>query len=117
MPRKVREVVRDLERAGFTDRNAADRYAKVVQWSDEDGCYVGTIPELTHGGCHGPDPRAVFEELCEIAEELAELSRRDGTSLPPPRGVIVNFDRIARPFEKRSADATSPASEVTSEAA
>ncbi|MEW6756442.1 MAG: hypothetical protein AB1505_36540 [Candidatus Latescibacterota bacterium] len=63
---------------------ASDRYALVVEWSEEDGCYVGSIPGLIHGGCHGPDAKAVFEELCQIAEEAVALYEEDGKPLPPP---------------------------------
>lgn len=31
------------------------RYVKVVEWSEEDGCYVGSCPGLLFGGCHGDD--------------------------------------------------------------
>ena len=34
---------------------ASDRYLKIVEWSDEDGCYVGTCPGLMLGGVHGDD--------------------------------------------------------------
>ena len=60
------------------------RYAKIVEWSDEDQCYVGSAPGLLLGGCHGPDERAVFEELCRIVEEAIELYRAEGKELPPP---------------------------------
>lgn len=60
------------------------RYAKIVEWSEEDGCYVGSAPGLVLGGCHGLDERAVFEELCGIVEEAIELYRQDGKPLPPP---------------------------------
>ena len=60
------------------------RYAKVVEWSEEDMCYVGTAPGLIYGGCHGSDEREVFEELCEIVEEAIVLYREDGKPLPPP---------------------------------
>ena len=59
------------------------RYVKIVEWSEEDGCYVGSCPGLFIGGCHGDDERAVFEELCVIAEETIELYRADGKPLPP----------------------------------
>ena len=59
------------------------RYAKIVEWSDEDGCYVGSAPGLVFGGCHGPDERAVFEELCAIVDEAIDLYRQDGRPLPP----------------------------------
>ena len=41
----------------------ADRYVKLVEWSDEDGCFIGSCPELFYGGCHGGDARSVFSEL------------------------------------------------------
>ena len=59
------------------------RYAKIVEWSDEDGCYVGSAPGLLLGGCHGEEERAVFEELCQIVEETIALYERDGKPLPP----------------------------------
>ncbi len=62
--------------------NEADRYSKLVEWSDEDGCFIGSCPELFHGGCHGDDPRAVFDELCQIIMETVDLYRQDGRPLP-----------------------------------
>ena len=59
------------------------RYVKIVEWSDEDRCYVGSAPGLLYGGCHGPDEKAVFDELCQIVEEAIELYKRDGRALPP----------------------------------
>lgn len=60
------------------------RYIKIVEWSEEDGCYVGSAPGLILGGCHGDDERQVFDELCQIVEEAIDLYRHDGKSLPPP---------------------------------
>lgn len=59
------------------------RYAKIVEWSDEDNCYVGSAPGLILGGCHGDDEREVFAELCQIVEEAIELYEADGKPLPP----------------------------------
>lgn len=59
------------------------RYVKVVEWSADDGCYVGSCPGLLYGGCHGSDERKVFEELCRLVDETLELYRRDGKPLPP----------------------------------
>ena len=68
----------------------SDRYCKVVEWSEEDGCYVGSAPGLLYGGCHGDDEQQVFAELCQIVEESIELYRQDGKALPPPRSPIVS---------------------------
>ena len=59
------------------------RYVKIIEWSDEDGCYVGSSPGLLLGGCHGDDERQVFEQLCQIVEETIELYHQDGKPLPP----------------------------------
>jgi predicted RNase H-like HicB family nuclease len=60
------------------------KYVKIVEWSEEDQCYVGSAPGLIFGGCHGADEKAVFDELCRIVEEAIELYRADGKPLPPP---------------------------------
>lgn len=62
---------------------ASARYAKIVEWSPEDGCYVGSAPGLVLGGCHGDDEKKVFEALCQIVEEAIELYEQDGKPLPP----------------------------------
>ncbi len=60
------------------------RYVKIVEWSADDNCYVGSAPGLLYGGCHGDDEHLVFDELCQIVEETIELYRQDGRPLPPP---------------------------------
>lgn len=60
------------------------KYVKLVEWSEDDQCFIGSCPELAYGGCHGDDARAVFEELCQLVEELVELYHRDGKRLPAP---------------------------------
>ena len=62
----------------------SDRYVKIVEWSEEDQCYVGSSPGLMLGGCHGDDQQQVFQELCQIVEEMIELYHQDGKPLPPP---------------------------------
>ncbi len=61
-----------------------DKYVKLVEWSERDGCFIGSCPELFYGGCHGQDSRAVFHELCQIVDETVELYKRDGKPLPTP---------------------------------
>lgn len=62
----------------------SDRYAKIVEWSEEDGCYVGSCPGLMFGGCHGDDEVSVFKELCQIVDEIIDLYQKEGMPLPPP---------------------------------
>lgn len=67
--------------------NESARYLKIVEWSDEDDCFVGLCPGLIYGGCHGVDEVAVFAELCLAVEDAIELYLREGKPLPPATGV------------------------------
>ena len=58
------------------------RYVKIVEWSDEDQCYLGSAPGLILGGCHGENEQAVFAELCQIVEEAIDPYKLDGKPLP-----------------------------------
>ena len=60
------------------------RYVKIVEWSEEDQCYVGSSPGLIYGGCHGSNERDVFDELCRIVENAIALYKTDGRTLPAP---------------------------------
>ena len=62
----------------------SSRYVKIVEWSEEDQCFVGSCPGLLYGGCHGGNEQEVFSELCRIVEETINMYRRDGRSLPSP---------------------------------
>ena len=59
------------------------RYVKIVEWSDEDQCYIGSAPGLIYGGCHGSDEKLVFDELCDVVDEAIALYKQDGKDLPP----------------------------------
>jgi predicted RNase H-like HicB family nuclease len=61
-----------------------DQYVKLVEWSDQDGCFIGSCPKLFYGGCHGPDARDVLAERCTIVDETVEIYERDGRPLPVP---------------------------------
>jgi len=61
-----------------------DRFLKIVEWSEQDGCYVGTAPGLIFGGIHGDNEVEVYKELVEAVEEAIELYQKDGKPLPSP---------------------------------
>jgi predicted HicB family RNase H-like nuclease len=60
----------------------SDRYLKMVQWSEEDACYIGTCPGLMLGGVHGDNEIDVYVELCEAIEECIRIYQEDGDTLP-----------------------------------
>jgi predicted HicB family RNase H-like nuclease len=62
----------------------SDRYLKIVEWSEEDRCYIGTCPGLMLGGIHGRDEARVYAELCRAVEEWIAIHETDGIPLPAP---------------------------------
>ena len=71
------------------------RYVKIVEWSDEDGHFVGRCPGIVGPCCHGEDEAAVYAELCEIVQEWIEIITRDGLDLPPPTVGRVEVAAVA----------------------
>ena len=62
-------------------------YTVVIQWSDEDQCFVVTLPEfndvmqpVTHGNTY----EEALKNAQEVLELLIESSVSEGKSLPKP---------------------------------
>jgi predicted RNase H-like HicB family nuclease len=72
-------------------RSKAARYTKIVEWSDEDGCFVGSAPPIIGQCCHGDNEAKVYAELCQIVEEWIGLLETDGSTLPAPLGNVSDF--------------------------
>lgn len=73
-------------------------YLKIVEWSDEDQCFVGQCPGVIGPCCHGEDEKQVFSELCEIVDEWLALWKKEGKALPPPtygRGIAQRIAEAA----------------------
>ena len=61
-----------------------DKYLKIVEWSEEDECYVGSVPGWIGKCCHGDDEMAVYQKVCDIVDEWIEIYNTEGNPLPPP---------------------------------
>src|SRR5438552_18297126 len=61
------------------------RYSMLIQWSDEDQCYVVTLPEF--GGCmtHGETYEEAAHHGQEALESLSEACQAGGRPLPAPQ--------------------------------
>lgn len=57
-------------------KKAVGRYLKIVEWSDEDKCFVGRVPGLFAGGIHGTDEVTVYRELCVATAEWLQVDAR-----------------------------------------
>ncbi len=59
-------------------------YLKIVEWSKEDQCYVGSAPPLVGRCCHADNEADVLKQLSVITEEVLALHLAEGLLLPPP---------------------------------
>ena len=57
------------------------RYSIIIQWSDEDQCYIVSLPEFgKYARTHGD----TYEEAVKNAQEVLELLIEDNNNLPQP---------------------------------
>jgi len=63
--------------------NESHRYIKIVEWSDEDSCFIGQCPGIIGPCCHGVDEAKVYAELCQIVDEWIDHLKAEGKPLPP----------------------------------
>lgn len=59
-----------------------DKYIKIVEWSEDDKCYVGSVPGFIGPCCHGDNEQEVYKQLCKILDEWIEIHRTDDLPLP-----------------------------------
>ena len=67
-------------------KNAAARdYLRIVEWSAEDRCFMGSAPPLIGRCCHGPTEASVLKQLKRIVDEWIRLRDTEGVTLPAPQ--------------------------------
>jgi predicted HicB family RNase H-like nuclease len=57
-------------------------YMKVVEWSDEDGCYIGSAPPLVGPCCHGATEAEAYRQLAVIVPDVVKALNERGLKLP-----------------------------------
>jgi predicted HicB family RNase H-like nuclease len=59
-------------------------YLRIVEWSREDHCFVGSAPPLIGRCCHGPTEASVLKQLERIVDDWIRLQDAEGVALPTP---------------------------------
>ena len=70
-------------------KNIAKRYPRFIRWSDEDKCFIGSLPDLDGDCTHGDTPEEVAANLDECAEIYVADCLDDGSPLPAPSAFVV----------------------------
>lgn len=63
------------------------KYTIVIQWSEEDGCFVVSLPEFENvmqPVTHGDTYVEALQNAEEVLELLVESAQANGESLPEP---------------------------------
>jgi len=66
------------------------QYSITLTWSDEDGGYIATVPELPNLSAFAEIPEKAVKELQKAANLYMEVLREDGKEIPSPR-KLENF--------------------------
>lgn len=69
-------------------------YLRVVEWSPEDRCFVGSAPPLIGRCCHGPTETRVLRQLTRIVEEWVRLANEQALAVPAPDGLSTYSGRF-----------------------
>ena len=62
------------------------KYEIIIYWSNEDGAFVGKVPELPGCMAHGETQEAALKAVSEAAELWIETARAFGDPIPEPKG-------------------------------
>lgn len=60
-------------------------YAINVFWSDEDECYIATVPDLKGCSAFGDTAEAAVREVGVAKRLWLEVASKDGDEIPEPR--------------------------------
>ena len=66
-------------------KSRSPRYAMVIQWSEEDKCYVVSLPEWGSAKTHGDSYEEAAKNGREVLELLMEDENGQPVKLPQPK--------------------------------
>lgn len=72
-------------------KRIAKTYPHIVEWSDEDKCWIGRCPPLAAGGVHGATMERTAKVLADMTWRWVKIYVEDGTPLPPPNFILRDF--------------------------
>ncbi len=67
------------------------KYTIVIQWSEEDQCFVVFLPEFENvmqPVTHGENYQEAFDNAQEVLELLVNTARSEGQILPEPKQLF-----------------------------
>ena len=62
----------------------AEKYSILIQWSEEDNCYVTSVPDLPGCMSDGKTPEEAIKNTQVIISEWIETAQELGRAIPQP---------------------------------
>lgn len=62
------------------------KYEIIIYWSNEDGAFVGEVPELPGCMAHGETQESALKAVGEAVELWLDTAREFGDPIPEPKG-------------------------------
>lgn len=60
------------------------KYSMIVSWSDDDNCYIVSVPDLPGCMADGETPQKAVENAQVIIQEWIETAQMLGRKIPEP---------------------------------
>jgi antitoxin HicB len=84
MPRNTRKTRSRRPSRRSAARPSPTDYQIVIHWSEEDRCYIVTIPAWQNARTHGATLEAAARNARDVLALLIDSARRHGEPIPPP---------------------------------
>ncbi|MSU47873.1 MAG: hypothetical protein EXS37_02055 [Opitutus sp.] len=78
-----------------TTRKKHPSYSVVIEWSDEDLCYVARVPALKYCTAHGDTYEEAAREIQDAIAGIVAAMQEKGVSLPPSGPTIDELKEAA----------------------
>ena len=67
------------------------KYETIIYWSDEDGVFIGEVPELPGCMAHGDSPDSALAHVKEAMQLWIDTANEFGDPIPTPKGRRLKF--------------------------
>ena len=64
------------------------KYPMIVTWSEEDNCYIVSVPDLPGCMADGNTPENAVKNVQQIIAEWMETAKKMGREIPVPSSTV-----------------------------
>jgi antitoxin HicB len=97
MPRGIRKNKSTKRSRPSARRPSPDDYQVVILWSEEDECFIATLPEWQSARTHGATLEEAAKNARQVLEMLIESAQRHGERIPSPARRLSGNLRLRLP--------------------